>query len=418
MVGIGINLARGRKPDCHCFGRPDSSPAGWKTLVRNGVLAAVAGFILSGGPRRRRTDALNWLGALPGAQLLALLEAGLLILALLVSQVAQWWFVFRLVSQNGRLLVRLEALELGLGAGGVAPSQNGAQQAQGLLVGTEAPTFSLEGLYGETITLDALRASGKPVMLLFSDPECGPCTALMPEIGRWQEDHSEKLTTALISRGDPGENRTKSSEHGLTNVLLQKDWEVSGDYQINGTPSAVLVGLDGKVASPVVAGPEAIQSLVAWAVSAPAPQLPVHPQQAAQQAVPAGPKVGDPAPPLKLRDLSGKKINLATSFKGREDAGSLLEPGVRLLPADVRRPEGTGRPAHPRGRRSSCSSPPVQKRPTGLWVCARRWCSTRISASGRLLGRAVHHLRCSSMRRARWPPSWRWSTGGSRPRGG
>ena len=28
IIGIGINLARGRKPDCHCFGQLHSAPAG------------------------------------------------------------------------------------------------------------------------------------------------------------------------------------------------------------------------------------------------------------------------------------------------------------------------------------------------------------------------------------------------------
>ena len=28
VVGISINLARGRKPDCHCFGQLHSAPAG------------------------------------------------------------------------------------------------------------------------------------------------------------------------------------------------------------------------------------------------------------------------------------------------------------------------------------------------------------------------------------------------------
>jgi uncharacterized membrane protein YphA (DoxX/SURF4 family) len=46
VVGISVNLARGRKPDCQCFGQLHSAPAGWKTLARNGVLAAVAGFVL------------------------------------------------------------------------------------------------------------------------------------------------------------------------------------------------------------------------------------------------------------------------------------------------------------------------------------------------------------------------------------
>jgi uncharacterized membrane protein YphA (DoxX/SURF4 family) len=42
VIGIGFNLARGRQPDCHCFGQLHSAPAGWPTLIRNLVLAAVA----------------------------------------------------------------------------------------------------------------------------------------------------------------------------------------------------------------------------------------------------------------------------------------------------------------------------------------------------------------------------------------
>src|SRR6266571_1692272 len=44
IIGIGYNLARGRTPDCHCFGQLHSAPAGWSTLVRNAVLAGIAGF--------------------------------------------------------------------------------------------------------------------------------------------------------------------------------------------------------------------------------------------------------------------------------------------------------------------------------------------------------------------------------------
>src|SRR3712207_3473994 len=53
VAGIGVNLARGRKPDCHCFGQLHSAPAGWSTLARNGALAAVAGFIIWQGDRKR-----------------------------------------------------------------------------------------------------------------------------------------------------------------------------------------------------------------------------------------------------------------------------------------------------------------------------------------------------------------------------
>jgi uncharacterized membrane protein YphA (DoxX/SURF4 family) len=72
LVGISINLARGKKPECHCFGQLHSAPAGWKTLVRNGVLAAVAGFVLWAGSEGggARPSAISWLGAPSTAQLL------------------------------------------------------------------------------------------------------------------------------------------------------------------------------------------------------------------------------------------------------------------------------------------------------------------------------------------------------------
>ncbi len=82
VAGIGINLARGRKPDCHCFGQLHSAPAGWSTLLRNGALAAVAGFVLWQGREGAGPSAVSWLGALSSVQLLALI-GGLLALGLL-----------------------------------------------------------------------------------------------------------------------------------------------------------------------------------------------------------------------------------------------------------------------------------------------------------------------------------------------
>src|ERR671920_43067 len=270
VMGISINLARGRTPDCHCFGQLHSAPAGWKTLARNAVLAALAGFVVwSGyeGGGGAGPSALSWLGALSAAQLLSLL-GGVVVLALLAGQ---WWFLVHLLRQNGRLLVRLEAVEESIGAGGgvVAPSQNGShvhQEAEGLPVGSEAPQFSLSGLYGETLTLDALRSSGKPLMMLFTDPGCGPCNALLPDIGRWQEEHANKLTLSLVSRGEVEENKTKAQEHALENVVLQKDWEVSESYEVRGTPSAVLISPEGKISSPMAGGAEGIRSLLSYAV--------------------------------------------------------------------------------------------------------------------------------------------------------
>jgi peroxiredoxin len=228
-------------------------------------------------------------------------------------------------------------------------------------VGSAAPEFSLSGLYGEILTLDALRSSGKPLMMLFTDPGCGPCNALLPEVGRWQEEHAQELTLALISRGEVEENKTKAQEHGLKNVLLQKAWEVSESYQVRGTPSAVLISADGTIASPVAGGDEAIRGLLSYAVGE-RPQLPMQPHQhqaegrpcpncgkvhAAAPTMPAAQKIGEPAPEVKLADLEGTTVELK-DFKGQQTLVLFWNPGCgfcqQMLPEikqwEENRPEG------------------------------------------------------------------------------
>src|SRR5918995_2497533 len=310
-----------------------------------------------------------WWGALGALALLSVFVVGItynlargLVLFLLAGQ---WWFVVHLLRQNGRLLVRLEAVEATLAEGGrvVAPSVNGTpvDQAEGLPVGSVAPEFGLSGLHGETLTLEALRSSGKPMMALFTDPGCGPCNAMLPEVGRWQQEHANKLTLALISRGEVEENKIKAQEHGLTNVLVQKDWEVSESYEVRGTPSAVLISPDGKIASPVAGGEEGIRSLLSYAVGQGA-QLPMQPHQpqtqgqpcpncgkvhAAAPTVPAAREIGEPAPEVKLADLEGTTVELK-DFKGQETLVLFWNPGCgfcqQMLPEikqwEENRPEG------------------------------------------------------------------------------
>jgi len=337
VIGIGVNLARGRNPQCHCFGQLHSAPAGWYTLARTGALAAVAGFVAwQGWSGDVGSSAVGWLGALSTLQLLAL-AGGMLVLGLLMGQ---WWFLFHLLRQQGRLLVRLEALEARYASDGVLPSQNGAHvpAPEGLPLGSAAPRFSLSDLDGETLTLDSLRASNKPVMLLFTDSNCSPCTAMLPEIGLWQEEHQDKLTIALVSQGDSEENRDKASEHSLTNVMIQEDSEVSEAYAVSGTPSAMLVSTDGTVASPVAGGTEHIRDLLAYAIGEHV-QLPMQPNQAhgepcpncgkvhgAPPSVPAARAIGEPAPEVKLPDLEGETVDLE-DFRGTETLVLFWNPG-------------------------------------------------------------------------------------------
>jgi peroxiredoxin len=325
IVGISVNLARGEKPDCHCFGQFYSEPIGVSTLIRNVILAAIALFIVVEGHPTGGSSALTWLTQISGTEVIGL-GISLALLALLILEA---WFLLMLLRQNGRLLVRMETLEGAVTAGGIAvPHQPDEQPQYGPPVGSAAPAFALSGLHGETLTLDALRAYDKPVVLVFSDPNCGPCTALMPDIGRWQRDHASQLTIAQISRGTPDANRAKAAEHGVSHVLLQQDDEVAQAFKSPGTPSAIVVGSDGTIAEPMAVGADAIRALVAR-LTLSAGRIPLLDRAPAPAPAPNGGnapstvfeqgsvKVGDPAPSVELPDVEGKTVRLA-DFKGNK----------------------------------------------------------------------------------------------------
>jgi peroxiredoxin len=130
----------------------------------------------------------------------------------------------------------------------------------GLKAGTPAPLFRLPRLDGGELALEEWR--GSRVLLLFSDPNCVPCEALLPQIEQWHCDHPQ-IRVVMISRGEPKENRAKVKTHGLTfPVVLQLHWEISRKYAMFATPIAYLVDEDGLVAHDVAVGPDAILKLL------------------------------------------------------------------------------------------------------------------------------------------------------------
>ena len=355
LAAIGVNLARGRRPECRCFGQMGSGPIGWQTVTRNLGLSALAGLLVWQGPTTIGPSAVAWIG---GVSFIEGLGLGLGAAAI-VLLVAEAWLVVQLWALCGRLLLRIEALERSLADGTVASAPTPAEPdvpRQGLPIGTPAPPFALPGVFGETLTLEALRAAGKPVLLLFTDPHCGPCNQLMPDIGRWQREHAATLTIASISRGAVEANRAKVAQHGLGTALLQQDYEVANAYQAHGTPGAVLVRPDGTIGSPVALGPNAIRALVASATGGSAgpptpmavlaPPLPhshhgshangqARDQHAVASTVPRGPILGQQAPSLRLPGLDGRTVDLA-DLRGSKTLVLFWNPGCgfcqRLLP--------------------------------------------------------------------------------------
>ena len=187
------------------------------------------------------------------------------------------------------------------------------------------------------MTLDSLRAAEKPVLLIFTDPGCGPCNAMMGDVGKWQRDLAEKLTIAVISRGSLEDNRNKAKQHNLTHVLMQKDNEVADAYQTFGTPTAVLVRPDGTIGSAAAGGAQQIRTLVKQAaegkVPVPKPRLAALPRPtraqrpAANAQAPRGiASIGKDAPVVELSNLDGEPVKLA-DFAGHPTAVLFWNPG-------------------------------------------------------------------------------------------
>jgi methylamine dehydrogenase accessory protein MauD len=305
IAGMAISLARGRRPECHCFGQLSSAPISKSTLLRNGALAAVAALVLwQGGENPDVTT----IAARAGSTVVGwgALAAALIALALAAVEA---WFILNLLMQQGRLMVRVDALEAALGKVPVA----------GLPAGQDAPEFDLRSLAGESHSLATLRASGRPALLFFTNPHCGPCDEILPEVARLQREHADQVNIAVITYGSPDVNREKAERHGLRNVLLQRKREVTEAYQVDSTPSAVLVSADGRIASQIGYGMDGLAELLHQAMNggershrtlmAGATDGNIEP------AGPPRPVVGEPAPSLVLPDLAGTATDLA-DFRG------------------------------------------------------------------------------------------------------
>jgi peroxiredoxin len=145
-------------------------------------------------------------------------------------------------------------------------------QRDGLAAGTPAPAFTLPRLEGGELSLEQLR--GQKVLLVFSDPNCGPCEALMPELER-RHRAAAPAQVLMVSRGEVEANQAKVAQHGLTYpIVLQKQWEISRLYAMFATPVAYLIDEKGIIAADVATGAEPILALLDRAATVQAPDRP------------------------------------------------------------------------------------------------------------------------------------------------
>jgi peroxiredoxin len=264
---------------------------------------------------------------------------GLIEVAVLVAWVvilAGCWAGYQLLLQNGRLALRVEALEERLATvetevAGSAHTWSEAEAAAqaGLPAGTVLHDFELPDLTGR----QHLRSAwlGQRWLLTFVSPTCPYSRSLLSDLATLQTASSPRSPRpVLVSTGPPDDNRRLIAEIGLTHtMLIQEEMEVGELFEVDRTPMAYLVDEDGRTASPLVAGRVGILGLAAssWpdhddalALEPPSPD----PIEAATSPAPingeryqhGGLEVGSMAPQFRLAGLDGSEIT-SGQFRGR-----------------------------------------------------------------------------------------------------
>jgi peroxiredoxin len=114
-------------------------------------------------------------------------------------------------------------------------------------VGADAPGFELPTPDGENVSLTELVARGRPVAIVFVSPSCRPCHYMFPDISRWQQSLSERLTITLVVHGERAEVADLRAKFNLSNTLSDPKADVFRAYRGQGTPSMVIVTPAGKV---------------------------------------------------------------------------------------------------------------------------------------------------------------------------
>lgn len=257
-AAVGRALARGWAVECGCFGGIRAARASCSTLARNALLVAPAALVLAAGPGETSVAA-----------------AGIAAAAAAAIAAGAWWLARRDPQ---------------------SASPPGPSLEEAAFPSAPAPGFTLPSADGEPVSLDDLLLPGKPLLLVFTR---APSEELLGRIERWERYDSHAMTVCLVAAERPSARPER--------LLLDPSGEVGEAYGARDAACAVLVALDGTLASPVVCGSEEIDALAARALAG---EVGLSPQWA------DGLEPGAPLPALALPTLHGGRVALRELVRG------------------------------------------------------------------------------------------------------
>ena len=245
-VLVGRVLIRGGRPRCHCFGDLVRTRVGWGMFVLDAAMTIDSVVIAVRGP---------------GAPLPAhgVVSRALLLLAALCvlgsTAASARGTIVDLHERCETLDLRLRTLEAAARLG-----LDGATPLGGPEAGVAAPPLHVTDLDGKELRL--VPRADADLLLLFLEPNCGPCERLLAEAAEWRRTTEGRLDIWIIFGESPAEASHAARQHGLDHVYAQPGRRASTTYHIPGSPSGVLIDQAGVVAVPLIAGLGAVQDLL------------------------------------------------------------------------------------------------------------------------------------------------------------
>lgn len=301
---MAYQLAQGNAPDCHCFGQVYSEPVSKWSVVRNLVFAVPAVVLVVPG-RGVQGMALTD----PRLDVMQLIF-GVVIVGLLIAAVSR---LSKVSKRQDEIMKRIEVIEAVSHAEGHVHREEAGHPNDGLPIGAVVGDFETKDVEGKTVKLTDVRADSLPVLFFYVSPNCRPCEALVPEIVGWQDEFRGKLNIVLITSGTAKENYAKFRDK-FDVMLLQEAGELSDLIGAKWTPTAVLMGADGRIASHAAAGDVAIRELVTKIGKQGVDREFVYftNGQGTAQTL----KIGQAVPDLSVADVNGRQIATA-DLKGK-----------------------------------------------------------------------------------------------------